>query len=155
MNCPYCNHNETKVTDSRESKDGNSIKRRRECLNCGKRFTTLEKIQKLDLEVEKSNGEVEEFRLSKIKSSLLKAAQKRPITLEQIESTLDKILEDIKKIDENPIKTKTIGMIVLKNLKDLDEMAFLKYAIVHRNFSSIDEFMKEISSLKNFEEIYK
>ena len=81
MNCPYCNHNDTKVIDSRESKDGNTVKRRRECLNCEKRYSTVEKFLKLDLEVQKASVEIEVFNLSKIKISLLKACDKRPVTL--------------------------------------------------------------------------
>jgi transcriptional repressor NrdR len=155
MKCPYCNYKETKVTDSRESKDGSTIKRRRECSNCKKRFSTLEKILKLDLEVRKSNQDIEEFNLGKIKKSIMKAVEKRPITLEQIEHLLNEILEDIKKVDKNPIHTEDIGLIVLKNLKKLDEMAFLKFAIVHRNYSNMSEFISELTNLKNFEEFYK
>lgn len=150
MNCPYCNHEETKVNDSRESKDHSFIKRRRECLGCGKRFTTVEKVQKLDLEVVKSKGEVEEFNLQKIKKSLLKACDKRPITLEQIENLIDNIVSDIKQVEENPIPTRVVGHFVLKNLKDLDEIAFLKYAIVHNNYSSMGEFKEEIDKLISY-----
>jgi transcriptional repressor NrdR len=150
MNCPYCNSNEIKVNDSRESKDGSTIKRRRECLSCEKRFSTIEKVLKLDLEVEKSNGTIEEFNLQKIKKSLLKACEKRPITLEQIEVLLDAILYDLKKVTETSIPTSIVGKIVLKNLKDLDEIAFLKFAIVHNDYESMSEFVKEINKLKDF-----
>ncbi len=150
MNCPYCNSNEIKVNDSRESKDGSTIKRRRECLSCEKRFSTIEKVLKLDLEVEKSNGTIEEFNLQKIKKSLLKACEKRPVTLEQIEVLLDKILSDLKKVTETSIPTSIVGKVVLKNLKDLDEIAFLKFAIVHNDYESMSEFVKEINKLKDF-----
>ena len=150
MNCPYCNHEETKVSDSRESKDGSVIKRRRECLRCNKRFSTVEKIQRLDLEVVKSEGEVEEFNISKIEKSLMKCCDKRPITLEQIEVTLTNILEDLKKVEEMPIPTAVVGKMVLKNLKDLDEIAFLRFAIVHNKYGSMNDFMKEINKLKDF-----
>lgn len=150
MNCPYCNFDDTKVVDSRESKDKSSIKRRRECQNCLKRFSTIEKVLKLDLEVKKSNGEVEFFNLAKIKKSLLKACDKRPVTLEQIEEIKTRILEDLKRVNEKPIRTCLVGEIVLKNLKDYDEMAFLKYAIVYNNYSSMTQFIKEIENLKNF-----
>lgn len=151
MKCPYCNSDELKVSDSRDSKDGTTIKRRRECLNCEKRFSTIEKILKLDLEVEKSNGTIEEFNIQKIKKSLLKACEKRPITLEQIEQIIDNILTDLKKVNDATIPTSIVGTIVLKNLKDLDEIAFLKFAIVHNNYESMGEFMKEINKLKDFE----
>lgn len=150
MNCPYCNSSDIKVIDSREAKDGSTIKRRRECLTCQKRFTTIEKVLKLDLEVVKANGEIEEFNISKIKNSLLKACDKRPITLEQIQKVISSILEDLKKVEETPLPTKIIGKIVLKNLKEFDEIAFLKFAIVHNNYSSMNEFMGEIETLSSF-----
>ena len=150
MNCPYCNNPETKVNDSRESKDGTFIKRRRECIKCEKRFSTVEKVLKLDLEVEKSNGEIEVFNLQKIKRSLLKSCEKRPITLEQIEDIISNILNDLKKVNETKIPTSVVGKIVLKNLKDIDEIAFLKFAIVHNNYESMNEFSREINKLKSF-----
>ena len=151
MNCPYCNFHETKVLDSREAKDGTTIKRRRSCGACEKRFTTIEKVLKLDLEVVKSNGDVQEFNLSKIKKSILKCCDKRPVTLEQIEIVLEKILEDLKKVEISQLKTTDIGKIVLKNLKDIDEIAYLRFAIVHNNYSSMIEFMNELEKLKSFD----
>lgn len=154
MKCPYCNSDDTKVSDSRESKDQSSIKRRRECLNCNKRFSTIEKILKLDLEVEKSSGTIEDFNLQKIKRSLMRACEKRPITLEQIEEILTIILEDLKKVDVNPISTLDVGQIVLKSLRNFDEIAYLKFAIVHNNYNSMNEFMGEIDKLKGLEVEY-
>jgi transcriptional repressor NrdR len=151
MNCPYCNATDIKVIDSRESKDGSSIKRRRECLNCTKRFSTIEKILKLDLEVKKANGDVEVFNLQKIKKSLLKACDKRPITLEQIEEITQKILQNLKQVDEATIPTTTVGGIVLQNLKEVDEIAFLRYIIVHNDYQSLNEFMQEVGKLKKFD----
>lgn len=151
MNCPYCNDSEIKVIDSRESKDGSSIKRRRECLGCSKRFSTIEKILKLDLEVSKANGDVEVFNLQKIKRSLLKACEKRPVTLEQIEELTENILMNLKKVEESVIPTSTVGGIVLQNLKEVDEIAFLRYIIVHNNYQSLSEFMEEVGKLKNFD----
>ena len=153
MNCPYCNHNETKVTDSRESKDGTLIKRRRECNGCEKRFSTIEKILKLDLEVLKQNGDVQEFNFEKIRKSLIKSCEKRPITLEHIENILEEILEKIKKIEEDTIPTSKIGKVVLDVLKKNDEIAFLKYAIVHKKYNSMNMFVKELNSLKSFKGI--
>lgn len=154
MKCPYCNSDDTKVSDSRESKDGSSIKRRRECLNCNKRFSTIEKILKLDLEVIKANSTIEDFNLQKIKKSLMRACEKRPITLEQIEEILTLILEDLKKVDINPISTLDVGQIVLKNLRQFDEIAYLKFAIVHNNYNSMNEFIGEIDKLKGIEVKY-
>lgn len=153
MNCPYCNHEETKVSDSRESKDGSFIKRRRECLKCSKRFSTVEKVLKLDLDVVKANGEVEAFNLAKIKKGIMKACEKRPLTLEQIEDLLDKILLDLKQVEDTTIPTTVVGKIVLKNLRELDEIAFLKFAIVHNNYSSMGEFIEELEKLRTFKEI--
>ncbi|MDA3856581.1 MAG: transcriptional regulator NrdR [Candidatus Woesearchaeota archaeon] len=151
MNCPYCNDSEIKVIDSRESKDGSSIKRRRECFGCSKRFSTIEKILKLDLEVKKSNGDIEVFNLQKIKRSLLKACEKRPVTLEQIEELTENILKDLKKVEESSIPTSTVGSIVLRNLKDVDEIAFLRFIIVHNDYQNLSEFMDEVGKLKNFD----
>lgn len=151
MNCPYCNFHETKVLDSRESKDGTTIKRRRLCGNCEKRFTTIEKVLKLDLEVVKSNGDIQEFNLTKIKKSLLKCCDKRPVTLEQIELVLEKVVEDLKKVEISQLKTSDIGKIVLRNLKDIDEIAYLRFAIVHNNYGSMIEFMNELEKLKSFD----
>ena len=153
MNCPYCNHNETKVIDSRDSKDGANIKRRRECLKCEKRFSTAEKVLKLDLEVAKSNGEVQVFSLPKIRNSVLKSCDKRPVTLEQIEGCLEAILKDLKEVEGTTIPTGVVGKIVLKNLKNLDEIAFLRFAIVHNNYGCMNDFMSELESLKAFDNI--
>jgi len=153
MNCPYCTNPETKVIDSRESKDGSIIKRRRECLKCQKRFSTVEKVLNLDLEIKKSSGEVEEFNLQKIRKSLLKACEKRPVTLEQIEDILNNVLNGLKQVEETSIPTSVVGNIVLKNLRDVDEISFLKYAIVHNNYSSINEFMGEMEGLRSFENV--
>lgn len=152
MDCPYCGHLETKVIDSRESKDHSTIKRRRECLKCEKRFSTLEKVLKLDLEVVKANGQVEEFNLFKIKKGILKACEKRPITLEQIEGQLDKVMNDLKQVQTASIPTSVVGEIVLKHLKELDEIAFLRFAIVHNNYGSMGEFIEEIKELVKAEE---
>lgn len=148
MNCPYCESRDTKVLDSRESKDGDEIKRRRQCEKCENKFSTIEKLIKLDLEVEKNNKEIETFNLSKLKKSILKACDKRPITLEQIDKTTESILVDLKKINLSPIPTSKIGTIVLKNLKKLDEIAYLHFAIVHKKYESIKEILKNFDKVK-------
>jgi transcriptional repressor NrdR len=152
MNCPYCDCVETKVNDSREGKDGSFVKRRRECFHCGKRFSTIEKVLKLDLEVVKSDGRVEEFNLAKIKKSLLKACEKRPVTLEQVEELIDQIMLDLKQVEESSIPTTTVGTIILRRLRHFDEIAFLKFAIVHNNYSSLGEFKEELERLQAFSE---
>lgn len=153
MRCPYCNGDNVKVLDSRDSKDKTTIKRRRECSNCEKRFSTIEKVLKLDLEVQKSNGEVEEFNLPKIKKSIIKACTKRPVTLEQIENLENDILTEIKQEENFPIETSKVGRIVLKHLKKLDEIAFLRYIIVHNNYDSINEFVTELDDLNSLSSI--
>jgi transcriptional repressor NrdR len=153
MNCPYCSYVDTKVYDSRESKDGNSVKRRRECTKCTKRFLTIEKIIKLSLEVQKRDGTKVDFNLDKIRTSVLKCCEKRPITFETVEKILESVLEYIKKTDDAVIKTKTIGRHVLSLLKDVDEIAFLKYAIIHNKYQSINSFVSEIEKLKTFKNL--
>ena len=153
MNCPYCSHQETKVYDSRESKDGTNVKRRRECNKCQKRFLTVEKIIKLQLEIEKRNGKIEEFNLEKIRKSLLKCAEKRPITLEQIDGCVERIIEKLKKIEETTIPTTTVGKVILNVLKDLDEISFLKYALVHNKYDCINSFLSELNKLQTFKGI--
>jgi len=150
MNCPYCNREGTKVNDSREGKDGTFVKRRRECQNCGKRFSTIERVLKLDLEIKKSNGGREIFSLGKLKKGILKACEKRPVTLEQIDSVVSKILQDLKDSEDRIISSASLGKVVLKNLKELDEIAFLRFAIVHNNYQTMQEFTKEVSKLKSF-----
>ena len=152
MDCPYCGSKNLKVTDSRDSKDGTEIKRRRECLDCHKRFTTAEKILKLDLDVKKNDGTFETFNISKIRKGLIKSCDKRPITLEEIDNLIERIILDLKKINGN-LNTTLIGKIVLKHLKDLDDIAFLKFAIVHNKYKNIKEFVSEINLLKNFKGI--
>ena len=150
MNCPYCNSSDTKVFDSRETKDNLSIRRKRECSKCQKRFLTIETISKLELEVKKQNEKIEPFDLDKIKKSLLKCCEKRPVTLEDIQKLLDKILNDIKKIKSDLIDSSKIGKIVLKNLKELDEIAFVKYYLVYNKYDSLKDFIEEVKNLKSF-----
>ncbi|MFP4402583.1 MAG: transcriptional regulator NrdR [Candidatus Nanoarchaeia archaeon] len=150
MLCPYCGTEELKVVDSRDSKDGENIKRRRECLSCNKRFSTIEKILKLDLEVQKSSGEIEEFNIQKIKKSLLKCCDKRPITLEQIDIITQQVISDLKKERGRVISSTHIGNSVMCQLFSVDKIAFLKYAIVHHNYNSLDEFTTYLEKLKEY-----
>lgn len=150
MLCPYCGNEELKVIDSRDSKDGENIKRRRECLSCHKRFSTIEKILKLDLEVQKSNKEIEEFNIQKIKKSLLKCCDKRPVTLEQIDAITQRVISDLKKEKSGVISSTHIGNSVMCQLFSVDKIAFLKYAIVHHNYNSLDEFTSYLEKLKEY-----
>lgn len=153
MNCPYCNNENTKVSDSRDSKDGSSIKRRRTCISCDKKFVTIEKILKLNLEVEKQNKKIEDFDLKKIKNSIIKACDKRKITLEDIDTILEIIMKELKNFENDKMTTSEIGNVVLKNLKNFDEIAFLKYAIVHNRYENINAFSNELNKLKAFDSI--
>lgn len=150
MKCPYCDNKETRVIDSRESKEKSYIKRRRECIRCEKRFSTLEKIQKLDLEVLKSDGRIEEFTIEKLKKSIIKSCVKRPVTLDDVEVVAQKSFEDLKLEEQVPIPTKSIAKVVLRHLKELDDISFLRFAIVHNNYATMEEFSKEMTKLKKF-----
>lgn len=146
MNCPYCNHIETKVTDSRET--GNySIRRRRECLKCNRRFTTYEYIEMTPIYVIKKDGRREKFERNKIKNGLLKALEKRPISHEKIEEILDTIEEKIRRYGKEEIESKTIGEYVMDVLKETDHVAYIRFASVYRSFTDVTSFEKEVKDL--------
>jgi len=146
MNCPYCNHIETKVTDSRDT--GNySIRRRRECLKCNKRFTTYEHIEMSPIYVIKKNGQKEKFERTKIKKGIEKALEKRPISVEQIEEMLDKIEEKIRRCGKEEIESKIIGEYVMDVLKETDHVAYIRFASVYRSFTDVTSFEKEVKEL--------
>lgn len=146
MNCPYCSNIETKVTDSRDT--GNySIRRRRECLKCQRRFTTYEHIEMSPLYVIKKDGRREKFERNKIKNGLLKALEKRPVTNERIEETLDSIEEDIRRMGKEEIDSETIGEVVMNSLKQIDQVAYIRFASVYRSFTDVTLFEKEIKNL--------
>ncbi|MFO7677472.1 MAG: transcriptional regulator NrdR [Thermoplasmatota archaeon] len=156
MNCPYCSHIETKVTDSRDT-GKYSIRRRRECLQCNRRFTTYEHIEMAPLYVIKKDGRREKFERNKIKNGLLKALEKRPINNEKIEEILDSIEEDIRRMGKEEIDSKTIGEVVMNTLKQIDQVAYIRFASVYRSFTDVALFEKEIKSLNELkrEEITK
>ena len=146
MNCPYCNNIETKVTDSRDT--GNySIRRRRECLKCNKRFTTYEHIEMAPIYVIKKNGQKEKFERTKIKKGIEKALEKRPISHEQIEEMLDAIEEKIRRCGKEEIESKTIGGYVMDALKETDHVAYIRFASVYRSFTDVTSFEKEVKNL--------
>ncbi len=146
MNCPYCNHIETKVTDSRDT--GNyTIRRRRECLNCNRRFTTYEYIEMTPVYVIKKDGRREKFDRNKIKNGLMKALEKRPISHDKIEEILNSIEEKIRKCSKEEIKSSTIGEYVMENLKETDQVAYIRFASVYRSFTDVTSFEKEVKSL--------
>lgn len=144
MNCPFCKHHDSKVLDSRDS--GDETRRRRECLKCEKRFTTYERPEIGQLIVIKKNGSREVYSRSKLKAGIYRAVEKRPVTNEQVEETLDKIEVDIRLKDKNEIPSKEIGNLVMKYLKKLDKVAYVRFASVYKEFADIESFkslMKE------------
>lgn len=147
MKCSFCSCLDSKVIDSRVSDDGLSIRRRRECTCCGKRFTTYEKIESTPVLVIKSNGNRQNFDSSKIKSGVLKACEKRPVPI----AAIDKLVADIEKQIHNSlaqeISSKKIGEMVMQKLKELDDVAYVRFASVHREFKDINTFMTEIQTI--------
>lgn len=145
MNCPYCEYKESKVTDKRSSLDG--IRRRRECLKCKKRFTTYERIERSDLYIIKKDGRREKFDIKKLQAGIDKALEKRPISQEKINKMIDEIDEQIRKIGKKEIKSSVIGELVMKKLKKLDDIAYVRFASVYRQFKDINDFKEEMKGL--------
>ncbi|MCC7429853.1 transcriptional repressor NrdR [bacterium] len=150
MKCPFCHSLETKVIETRESKDGFVTRRRRECLNqiCNERFTTREYIEKTPVLVLKSNGATEEFELEKLAKGIRLACRKRPISNEKIDQIATEIEKEIQNTFAKEVKSREIGELVMKKLKETDQIAYVRFASVYRNFTDVSEFAKEISSLQ-------
>ncbi|MBM3200218.1 transcriptional repressor NrdR [Candidatus Woesearchaeota archaeon] len=148
MRCPYCKSTETKVVDKRETQDQKSTRRRRECLKCKKRFTTYERIEQSDLIVIKKDNRREPFSREKLKSGIVKACQKRPVSYESIENVLNEIESQLRKKNKAEVTSKEIGELVMKKLKKLDKVAYIRFASVYREFQDIRSFEKELKSLK-------
>lgn len=144
MRCPYCSGNQTKVVDSRSSKDGDAIRRRRECIPCGRRYTTYERIEEVAQMVIKKDGRRENFDRWKIKAGLLKATEKRPVSLEQVEVLIDEAERKLFGASEHEVPTTAIGEAVMEGLKTLDEVAYVRFASVYRQFKDLNEFMSEL-----------
>ena len=149
MKCPFCGSEETKVVDSRTYLDGNSIKRRRECEDCQKRFTTYEKIGDLALYVLKKDGTRQEFSREKVYSSIIRALEKRKINREKIEESVDKLERDILTLYSGEIKSSDLGNAIMSYLLDLDEVAYVRFASVYKEFKDLDNFIKEIDKIRN------
>jgi transcriptional repressor NrdR len=140
MRCPYCKSENDKVVNSRTCQNGESIRRRRECLDCGKRFTTFEYVEIADLHVVKRNGERETFSREKIKHGLARACEKRPVTEEEIDNVVQQIERDIQNRMDSEIKSMELGELVLKYLLELDEVAYIRFASVYRSFRDVAQF---------------
>ena len=149
MKCPFCEFHDSKVIDSRAAEEGNSIRRRRECLQCAKRFTTYEMVEDLPLRVVKKDGRRMAFDRSKILNGLMKACEKRPISLDVLEDTADKVEKELRNSMEREIPSRLIGEVLMKHLKNLDHVAYVRFASVYREFTDIDNFMQELEALKD------
>lgn len=144
MRCPYCNQDNTRVVDSRPVEDNNSIRRRRMCDECGKRFTTFEKVETIPLVVIKKDQTREEYERSKIEDGVRRACYKRPTSVEQIEKTIDAIETEIFNKEEKEIPSAVIGEIAMEKLKELDPVAYVRFASVYRDFKDVSTFMDEL-----------
>ena len=154
MFCPFCTHEETKVVDSRLVANGSQIKRRRECINCGERFSTYEEAELVMPRIIKSNERREPFDEEKLRAGLHKALEKRPVSSDQIENALQNIKDYIRKIGEREIQAQVIGKQVMNQLKELDQVAYVRFASVYQNFQDIKDFADEVSELSKNNELY-
>ena len=152
MKCPYCGHLGDKVVDSRESKEGEVIRRRRECLECGKRFTSYERIDEIPYMVVKKDGTRERFERSKLVAGLLKACEKRPIKPSDIDEIADRAEQILNDRPEREIPGRELGALVMSELKKLDQVAYVRFASVYRDFRDVDDFAHEVRALKGHKE---
>ena len=148
MKCPFCNHNDSRVIDSRSAEDGTTIRRRRECVSCGRRFTTYEVVEKLPLMVIKQDGRREVFKRDKILNGVIRSCDKRDISMERIVGLVNAIERDIRNTMEQEISSAKIGELVMNRLKEFDEVAYIRFASVYRKFTDIGSFMQELDELQ-------
>src|SRR6187431_3083355 len=147
MRCPFCGHIEDKVVDSREAKDGDSIRRRRECLECGRRFTSYERIDEIPYMVVKKDGKRESFDRNKVLAGLMRACEKRPISMLQLESIVDEIEKELQDSTDRELSTSEIGKIIMRRLKSLDKVGYVRFASVYLEFEDVSAFMTELKDL--------
>lgn len=147
MRCPYCENQDTKVIDSRPTEEGHAIRRRRECEACGRRFTTYEKVEESIIMVIKKDGRREAFDRNKILNGIIKACEKRPVSMAEIETVVSKIERGLNNMLEKEVKSTFIGELVMEQLKSLDEVAYVRFASVYRQFTDVGTFIQEIESL--------
>jgi transcriptional repressor NrdR len=152
MKCPFCGHLGDKVVDSRESKEGEVIRRRRECLECGRRFTSYERIDEIPYMVIKKDGTRERFERQKLIGGLLKACEKRPVSVAAVEGVADRVEAMLQDRPEKEMSTNEVGHVVMDELKRLDKVAYVRFASVYRQFRDIGEFMNELKDLLNAKE---
>ena len=148
MKCPYCGNLVDKVVDSRESKEGDVIRRRRQCLNCGKRFTSRERIEDIEYRVVKKDGNREAFQRQKLIAGLLTACEKRPVSVQQLEAIADRIEAELQERPEREMSTEEIGARLMQELKQLDQVAYVRFASVYRQFRDVGQFAREVDELQ-------
>lgn len=149
MKCPFCDYEEAKVVDSRPTDEGHAIRRRRECIKCKNRFTTYEKVEEIPLVVVKKDGNRESYNRNKIFNGIIKACEKRPVPIEMMETVIDRIEKKLHNSMEKEISSNVIGQMVMEELKELDEVAYVRFASVYRQFKDINTFIDEITKLVN------
>lgn len=147
MRCPFCNETNGRVVDSRASKEGDAIRRRRECLNCDRRFTTYERIEEVAQMVIKKDGRRENFDRWKLKSGILKSVEKRNVSLEQVDALIDEVERELFNSTEHEVPTQAVGESVMQKLRRLDEVAYVRFASVYRQFRDLNEFMSELKGM--------
>ena len=147
MKCPFCNHENTRVIDSRPAEENNSIRRRRVCDECGKRFTTYEKVETIPLIIIKKDNNREAYDRTKIESGVLRACHKRPVSAAQITKLVDEVENEIFNLEEREIPSDIVGEILMRKLKALDEVAYVRFASVYREFKDVSTFMDELKKI--------
>jgi len=148
MKCPYCGYKETQVIDTRETENLEATRRRRGCLKCNKRFTSYERVEEADIIVIKKGGKRERFARQKLINGILKACEKRPVSIDKIEKLVDSVESDLRKRDTVEVDSKIIGNITMRKLKSLDKVAYIRFASVYREFEDLDKFVEELEKLQ-------
>jgi transcriptional repressor NrdR len=148
MKCPFCGNLVDKVVDSRESKEGDVIRRRRQCLSCGKRFTSRERIEEIEYRVVKKDGNRETFQRQKLIAGLLTACEKRPVSVQQLEGIADRIEAELQEKPEREMSTRDIGARLMQELKKIDQVAYVRFASVYRQFRDVGQFAREVDELQ-------
>ena len=149
MKCPYCNYEDTKVIDSRPTEDGHAIRRRRGCEKCGKRFTTYEKVEESIIMIVKKDGSREAFDRGKLMNGIIRACEKRPVPMATIEGMVDRIERGLNNLMQKEVKSDFIGELVMDELKKVDQVAYIRFASVYREFTDVETFTKEIQKLQD------
>jgi transcriptional repressor NrdR len=151
MKCPYCHYEDTQVTDSRLAEDGSAVKRRRQCRNCKRRFTTYERIERIGLTVVKKDGKREEYSRDKLHRSLMIACTKRPVPADRLEEAVNEIEAQLFRLGASEVPTETVGELVMQKLRELDEVAYIRFASVYRNFADLEEMREAMEGMPSLQ----